>query len=207
MIALLNVNWKLHMSNEELYGNLPKITDTICEKQMYFNIHWWRSKEFDHPFILWAPNYEKRSRDRLATTIIDQLIDNTRIKKEELRWAELWMTEMVGKKWDVKCLFEDNQSFSFWSAGTTKLWEKIKIWNIEKSEGSVYELIFYLKFTCSLIKYWWSIDNCFNCWPKVLHFWILFLMFFISDEIAFLKYISFCEKIKFDPPTDYWEQH
>ena len=32
----LNVNWKAHMTNKELYGDLPKITSQIRKRRLQF---------------------------------------------------------------------------------------------------------------------------------------------------------------------------
>ena len=41
--AALNKIWQDHTSNNELYGNIPKITITIRELGMRFSGHCWRS--------------------------------------------------------------------------------------------------------------------------------------------------------------------
>ena len=34
--AVLGVSWKEHKTNKELYGNLPKITDTLTIRRLRF---------------------------------------------------------------------------------------------------------------------------------------------------------------------------
>lgn len=34
LTTALSVSWKQHMANEELYGKLPKITDSVCESAL-----------------------------------------------------------------------------------------------------------------------------------------------------------------------------
>ena len=76
------------MTNKELYGNLPKISETICERRVRFSGHCWRSREeVVHQLILWAQSHGKRSRGRPPTTYIDQLTDDTGMEREELGTA------------------------------------------------------------------------------------------------------------------------
>lgn len=83
LIATLNVSWNNICPMKNNTGNLLKIMGAVCERQMWFNGHCWRSKEVVHQLILWDPNYRERSRGMLARAFINQLID-TRIRKEEL---------------------------------------------------------------------------------------------------------------------------
>ena len=42
--AALNISWSnVSMSNKDLYGKIPKITDTIREQRLRFSGHCWRS--------------------------------------------------------------------------------------------------------------------------------------------------------------------
>ena len=78
--AALNASWRQHMTNKELYGNLPKISETICARRVRFSGHCWRSREeVVHQLILSAPSHGKRSRGRPPITYIDQLTDGTGI--------------------------------------------------------------------------------------------------------------------------------
>ena len=82
---VLNVSWKMHITNKELYGDLPPITTTIRERRLKFCGHCWRStKEVIHKVLLWEPSHGKRNRGRPARTFIDQLIDDTGMRKEDL---------------------------------------------------------------------------------------------------------------------------
>ena len=36
LIAIKNKNWNLHLTNEELYKNIPKISDTIRKQRLRF---------------------------------------------------------------------------------------------------------------------------------------------------------------------------
>lgn len=80
-----NVSWTQHMTNEVLYGDIPKITTTIATQRVRFCGHCWRSKEeLAHQLLLWEPTHGKRSRGRPRRTYVDQLMDDTGLRKEEL---------------------------------------------------------------------------------------------------------------------------
>ena len=52
--AVLRVSWKEHKTNKELYGNLPKITDTLMIRGLRFIGHCWRKKdEVISDLLLW----------------------------------------------------------------------------------------------------------------------------------------------------------
>ena len=83
--AALNVKWQSHTTNLTLYGSLPKLTSTIRERRVRFCGHCWRSKdEIVHQLLLWEPTHGKRARGRPAKTFIDQIVEDTGIRKEEL---------------------------------------------------------------------------------------------------------------------------
>ena len=76
--AVTNKSWRYHLTNEQLYGNIPKISKSIRIQRMTFAGHCWRSKyEVASDLILWQPQNGNRSRGRPAKTCIDQLRDDT----------------------------------------------------------------------------------------------------------------------------------
>ena len=83
--AALNISWRDHISNKDLYGKIPKITDTILEQRLRFSGHCWRSQnEVVSDVLLWLPIHGRRSRGRPAKTFVDQLIEDTSCNYEEL---------------------------------------------------------------------------------------------------------------------------
>ena len=62
---------------------------------MRFSGHCWQSKEeLAHQLLLWEPTHDKRACGRPRQTFIDQLADDTELKKiSQMRW----MTESIGK--------------------------------------------------------------------------------------------------------------
>ena len=86
--AALDVSWKTHTTNKELYGNIPPISHTIIERRLQLSGHCLgATNEVISEVILWEPTHGKRGRGRLARTYIDQLVDDTGIQKEHLRMA------------------------------------------------------------------------------------------------------------------------
>ena len=81
----LNVSWEDHITNRDLYQDLLPITEVIKERRLRFVGHCWRSKsELASKLILWDPSHGKRSRGRPAITFIDQLEEDTGIRRNEL---------------------------------------------------------------------------------------------------------------------------
>ena len=56
LCAALNKRWLDHTSNNELYGNILKITITIKEHRMRFSGNCWRIREeMISEVLLWEP--------------------------------------------------------------------------------------------------------------------------------------------------------
>lgn len=85
---VLNVSWKQHITNIELYGELPKLTHKIRRRRKRFAGHCLRSK--DEPIsklVLWTPRHGTRRRGRPPITYIDTLCMDTGFEPSELRLA------------------------------------------------------------------------------------------------------------------------
>ena len=81
--AALDISWTKHITNIELYGNLPKITDTLKERRLRFIGHVWRkTDETAQKLLLWEPTQGKRKRGRPRYSYVDQLRDNTSFEKK-----------------------------------------------------------------------------------------------------------------------------
>ena len=86
--AALNVSWKEHKTNAELYDGIPPITETIRMQRMRFAGHVWRNKnELASDTLLWQPTHGKQNPGRPKRTFIDQLTDDTGCKAQELKTA------------------------------------------------------------------------------------------------------------------------
>ena len=82
-----NVKWQQRISNNVLYDNLPKITNTIATQRVSFAEYCFRSKEVIHKLILWGPRCGKNTRRRPVRNFINQLTDDTNLDKEDLETA------------------------------------------------------------------------------------------------------------------------
>ena len=94
-----NVKWQQHISNNVLYDNLPKITNTIAKQRVSFAGHCFRSKEVIHKLILWEPRCGKNTRGRPAQNFINQLTDDINLDKKDLKIAmsdrEYWKNKVI----------------------------------------------------------------------------------------------------------------
>ena len=80
------VSWKDHKSNNELYGNLSRITSTLRVRRLKFIGHMWRRKvEVVSQVLLREPKQGARKRGRPALTYVDQLRKDTGLSTEELK--------------------------------------------------------------------------------------------------------------------------
>ena len=76
--VIMNKSWRDKITNKELYGDIPRLSDTILIQRLRFAGHCWRSKnELVSDVLLWQPQHGKNARGRPAKTYIDQLRDDT----------------------------------------------------------------------------------------------------------------------------------
>ena len=74
----LNVNWKQHLTNKEVYGNLPRATMKVQERRMRFAGHLHRHPELTaNRLLLWEPKHGVRDRGRPAMSYVDNLRKDT----------------------------------------------------------------------------------------------------------------------------------
>ena len=94
----LNINWRQHMTNKELYGELPQISTTIRERRLKFAGHCKRNTEDPvSKLLLWEPVHGVRKKGQPAKSFIDILKEDTGVATtEELRNCmmdrEVWKT-------------------------------------------------------------------------------------------------------------------
>ena len=94
----LNIDWKLHKTNKEVYGSLPRATMKIQERRMRLAGHIHRHPELvANRLLLWEPTHGTRSRGRPATTFVDNLRTDTgltdtgeigRLMADRLLWRQ-----------------------------------------------------------------------------------------------------------------------
>ena len=96
----LNTSWREHLTNKELYRNIPKILVAIREQRLQFTGHCWRSEgELASDLLLWQPSHGKRFRGTPPLTYIDQLVKDTGCRTEELPAAmkerDIWKERVI----------------------------------------------------------------------------------------------------------------
>ena len=81
----LNVSWRQHLTNRQLYGNLPPISSVIRVRRLQFAGHCYRSKnEVVNRMILCEARHGRRSRGRPAKRYINILAADTGVESSEL---------------------------------------------------------------------------------------------------------------------------
>ena len=75
---VLNISWKAKLTNKQLYGNLPKLTEIVKERRLQLAGHCVRHEdEIAHHLVLWEPTRGTRNRGRRGITFIDNLKEDT----------------------------------------------------------------------------------------------------------------------------------
>ena len=80
-----NISWKDFVNNNTLYGDLPKVTDTLRVKRLRLAGHIWRGNEVVKELLFWEPTQGSRSRGRPAITYVDQLLSDTGLSKRDIQ--------------------------------------------------------------------------------------------------------------------------
>ena len=76
--AVFDVSWRDHMTNKQLYGNIPKVTDKVRSRRLQFAGHCYRHPELPaNEVLLWQPIHGKRNRGRPAATFTTTLLNDT----------------------------------------------------------------------------------------------------------------------------------
>ena len=79
--AALNVNWQQHISNEELYGDLPPVSVKIKKRRLRLAGHCVRHIEEEaEKVVLWEPRHGKAKRGRPAVNYINILKADTQLE-------------------------------------------------------------------------------------------------------------------------------
>ena len=74
----LNVSWKNHMTNQELYGDLPKVSEKIAARRLRLAGHCVRhQEEIASNLVLWEPAGGRVNRGRKPTDYIDVIKRDT----------------------------------------------------------------------------------------------------------------------------------
>ena len=72
--AAMNISWRQHMSNEELYGELPRVSSKVAARRMELAGHCYRHPELAASrLVLWEPTHGRRQRGRQRKTYVETL--------------------------------------------------------------------------------------------------------------------------------------
>lgn len=78
----LNISWKLMLTNEQLYQELPQVADKVAERRMKLSGHCFRHPELcASSLVFWQPTKGSRGRGRPAATYIDNLRRDTGLEE------------------------------------------------------------------------------------------------------------------------------
>ena len=80
----LNINWRQHVTNIELYRNLPKISDTIRKRRLRLAGHCLRSTEVSAKLLLWKPRHGHKNPGRPKLDYATLLTEDTGLNLDEL---------------------------------------------------------------------------------------------------------------------------
>ena len=74
----MNVTWKQHLTNEQLYQDLPRVSQKIQQRRMRIAGHCIRHNECPaSQLVLWQPTDGRRKRGRKNISYVDNLMDDT----------------------------------------------------------------------------------------------------------------------------------
>ena len=69
--TVLNVHYKQHITNKELYGELPKLSDKIRQRRLRFAGHYSRSQQEPVSKLLhWTPKHGRRKPGRTSPQLL-----------------------------------------------------------------------------------------------------------------------------------------
>ena len=82
---ILNINWKQHVNNTELYGPLQKASDIVQTRRLKLAGHCWWSEEVAPKVIIWKPKQGHRSQGGARCSYTDILTRDTGLELQELQ--------------------------------------------------------------------------------------------------------------------------
>ena len=96
--AAFNISWQEHVTNEILYGSMPRVTEKIRSRRLQLAGHCYRHPELPaHHVLLWQPSHGNRQRGRPTTiyprTLLhDSSAQNINELKTLLTSRQLWQS-------------------------------------------------------------------------------------------------------------------
>ena len=105
----LNIHWSSHIPNQQLYGDLPAVSNKIASRRLQLAGHCYRHPELStQKLVLWEPTHGHRGRGRPNTTYIDTLKRDTRafeaseiavLMADKRLWKDLVVARLRATKW------------------------------------------------------------------------------------------------------------
>ena len=88
LTAVQNIHWSDHISNKNLYGSLPKLSEKLKQCRLRFAGYCYRhSVEAVSRLVLWTPTHGQHDWGRPAITYVDTLIWDTGLTVNEMQTA------------------------------------------------------------------------------------------------------------------------
>ena len=105
----LNIHWSSHIPNQQLYGDLPAVSNKIASRRLQLAGHCYRHPELStQKLVLWEPTHGHRGRGRPNTTYIDTLKRDTGafeaseiavLMADKRLWKDLVVALLRATKW------------------------------------------------------------------------------------------------------------
>ena len=74
----MNVTWRQHLTNDQLYGELPPVSSKVRQRRLHLAGHCVRhQEEIASSFVLWQPTVGTVNRVRTKITFVDTLLADT----------------------------------------------------------------------------------------------------------------------------------
>ena len=90
----LNISWRQHVTNVNLYGDLPNISSVIQQRRLHLAGHCYQGDESVVSRLLWKPKHGYRRPGRPKLDYVTFLTQDTGLTYEEIRTAmsdrEFW---------------------------------------------------------------------------------------------------------------------
>ena len=103
--AVFNVSWRDHVTNQQLYGSIPQISEKIRARRLQLAGHCYRHPDLPaHDVLLWQPTHGRRNRGRPATNFTTTLLrdtDQTNVEEVQTLMGDriLWSNISGARPW------------------------------------------------------------------------------------------------------------
>ena len=103
--AAFNISWREHLTNDDLYQDIPRVTEKVRRRRIQLAGHCYRHPELPaHRVLLWQPTHGRRSRGRPAASFTKTLMNDAQAESvEELQHLlgnrDLWRNISGARPW------------------------------------------------------------------------------------------------------------